>query len=492
MRQGLSAVGPTPAERRVDEGGPAPDLAGAFVPSAEMLVPGSGFVTGVKKGGTEGGIDVLAELLGIVGGIGGAVAGPPGAAIGYMGGKGAVKGLGSLLKKEVSKNLPKQKQGLKSVDIDKDLFEDILKTPEGDPVVLYRGSRSGDAVENKKRTENILAGKAKEKYAAFSSDNPHLAATYAGEKEGFITPFIVKPKKLIEFDNRMSGGRFDFFEFDRQAKDLGPGSVLVVRNVRDTGPDVVRSGPGLDEPKYWSYGGDIYATNDDRVLLSAINPKSREAKLAPTQLSELFSRKMDSIGATSFSGDTYSSFEIPITKTKFFDNTKKLNPNKESIKFLKKEVTRKGKKLGVPHISLKWDGFRWEPIKSSHEGRHRMIVAEDFLGKNVEVPVNVQLRNKAGNKIPVDELTGNISGRYYKVKDSEEAKKMLSELEKWKEAPTNAEYMKMPTRVGRRTDEEAEQLLIARRNKLAKKRRGKKKGGSVIERNPYNYSPRNV
>jgi len=97
MRQGLSAVGPTPAERRVDEGGPAPDLAGAFVPSAEML-PGSGFVTGVKKGGTEGGIDFLAELLGIVGGIGGAVAGPPGAAIGYMGGKGAVKGLRSLLK----------------------------------------------------------------------------------------------------------------------------------------------------------------------------------------------------------------------------------------------------------------------------------------------------------------------------------------------------------------------------------------------------------
>ena len=98
MRQGLSAVGPTPAERRVDEGGPAPDLAGAFVPSAEML-PGSGFVTGVQKGGTEGGIDFLAELLGIVGGIGGAVAGPPGAAIGYMGGKGAVKGLRSLTEK---------------------------------------------------------------------------------------------------------------------------------------------------------------------------------------------------------------------------------------------------------------------------------------------------------------------------------------------------------------------------------------------------------
>lgn len=97
MRQGLSAIGPTPSERRVDEGGPAPDLAGAFVPSAEML-PGSGFVTGVQKGGTEGGIDVLAELLGITTGAIGSVAGPPGAAIGYMGGKGAVKGLRSLLK----------------------------------------------------------------------------------------------------------------------------------------------------------------------------------------------------------------------------------------------------------------------------------------------------------------------------------------------------------------------------------------------------------
>ena len=52
--------------------------------------------------------------------------------------------------------------------------------------------------------------------------------------------------------------------------------------------------------------------------------------------------------------------------------------------------------------------------------------------------------------------------------------------------------MEMPTLVGRRTNKEAEQLSIARRKELAKERRGKKKGGSVIERNPYNYSPRNV
>jgi len=114
MRQGLSAIGPTPAERRVDEGGPAPDLAGAFVPSAEML-PGSGFVTGVKKGGTEGGIDFLAELLGITTGAIGSVAGPPGAAIGYMGGKGAVKGLRSLFKPAKPLDVGKLKKATEKV-----------------------------------------------------------------------------------------------------------------------------------------------------------------------------------------------------------------------------------------------------------------------------------------------------------------------------------------------------------------------------------------
>jgi hypothetical protein len=43
MRQGLSAIGPTPAERRVDEGGPAPDLtrglSGSLQAIAEILGP---------------------------------------------------------------------------------------------------------------------------------------------------------------------------------------------------------------------------------------------------------------------------------------------------------------------------------------------------------------------------------------------------------------------------------------------------------------------
>jgi hypothetical protein len=80
----------TPAEQRMDAGGLSPDLARALVPAAEML-PGSGFVTGVKKGGSEGGLDVLAELIGLAGGAIGTVAGPAGTIGGYALGKAGLK-----------------------------------------------------------------------------------------------------------------------------------------------------------------------------------------------------------------------------------------------------------------------------------------------------------------------------------------------------------------------------------------------------------------
>ena len=97
LRQTVQSIEGTPAEELGLKPGVVSDPVGAARVAAEML-PGSGFVTGVQKGGTEGGIDFLAELLGIAGGIGGAVAGPPGIAGGYMLGKGGVKGLRSLLK----------------------------------------------------------------------------------------------------------------------------------------------------------------------------------------------------------------------------------------------------------------------------------------------------------------------------------------------------------------------------------------------------------
>jgi len=108
LRQTVQSIEGTPAEELGLKPGVVSDPVGAARVAAEML-PGSGFVTGVQKGGTEGGIDFLAELLGIAGGIGGAVAGPPGIAGGYMLGKGGVKGLRSLLKpEEVSENIYKK------------------------------------------------------------------------------------------------------------------------------------------------------------------------------------------------------------------------------------------------------------------------------------------------------------------------------------------------------------------------------------------------
>jgi len=97
LRQTVQSIEGTPAEELGLKPGAVSDPVGAARIAAEML-PGSGFVTGVQKGGTEGGIDILAELLGIAGGIGGAVAGPPGVVGGYTLGKGGVKGLRSLLK----------------------------------------------------------------------------------------------------------------------------------------------------------------------------------------------------------------------------------------------------------------------------------------------------------------------------------------------------------------------------------------------------------
>jgi hypothetical protein len=97
LRQTVQSIEGTPAEQRMDAGGLSPDLARALVPAAEML-PGSGFVTGVQKGGSEGGLDVLAELIGLAGGAVGTVAGPAGTIGGYALGKGGVKAAAKLAK----------------------------------------------------------------------------------------------------------------------------------------------------------------------------------------------------------------------------------------------------------------------------------------------------------------------------------------------------------------------------------------------------------
>ncbi len=190
-----------------------------------------------------------------------------------------IPGLGAATIKKVGKNLPKHKQGLRSINIDD---EDVLKTSEGDPVILYRGINLHDDIE-----DAALSGKHRGDYATFMSDSPHVADSYARKIDDFfsprsaIAPFVVKPKKLIEYEDRYTrknkanpGSAHLFFsviEFDRAAQKLGPGEVLVVRNVPDAGPAALITGP--DDPKYWSYSSDIYATKDSSVLQSPFSAK---------------------------------------------------------------------------------------------------------------------------------------------------------------------------------------------------------------------------
>ncbi len=477
MRQGLSAVGPTPAERRVDEGGPAPDLAGAFVPLAEML-PGSGFGTGFEKGGTEGGIDVLAELLGIVGGIGGAVAGPPGVAIGYMGGKGAVKGLGSLLKKEVSKNLPKQKQGLKSVDIDEDLFKDVLKTSEGDPVVLYRGTLPQ---EDKKITESILEGKSREGYATFLSDNPSVAESYAG-KEGVVTPFIVKPKKIIEYEDKYTrqnaikpGSTIDFdkFEFDKQARNLKEGEVLVVKNVRDTGPRVIQSGP--NDPKYWSYGSDVYAVKDENVLVSAISPSTKISKETASEKISIFPKpeRMFPEGQRPKGGEYLNPKTGDVLTNKNVESasisiTPEGKPKFDAVP-VEKEIVGSPSAKGATQIKTnlfkKSAGWKWI----------------DGPKKYKDIPTLVSVQNKGKHYYTLEtNFPEGVNLTRYADSPSEPRLR-----------PTVKGFVNLGKEIGKISVRGKEHPVY---DKIINKYSGGqiKKGGSVVERNPNNYSPKAI
>ena len=187
------------------------------------------------------------------------------------------EGLSSL--KNIDKDLPEYKKGLSSVKIDDKLYEDVLKREDGKPVIIYRGSKIYEETP-KKEVKDILAGKSRKGYATFLSDNPHMSQTYmgkdfdTGENTGVLTPHLIKPKKIIEYDEKKKflkdRGNFDKFEFDRQAQKLGKGEVLVVRDTVDTGPTYIKK-PGIDpkdDPRYSSYSSDIYATRDSDILVS--------------------------------------------------------------------------------------------------------------------------------------------------------------------------------------------------------------------------------
>ena len=104
-----------------------------------------------------------------------------------------------------------------------------------------------------------------------------MAATYAQPDAfelqhppvaGAIAPYYVNAKKIIEFP--VKDGSFDKFEFDRRAKMLPPGTVLVARNARDVGP---RASLKTDPDRLFSYGSDIYAWREGTQVKSAIGNK---------------------------------------------------------------------------------------------------------------------------------------------------------------------------------------------------------------------------
>lgn len=127
----------------------------------------------------------------------------------------------------------------------------------GRPPVLYRGLR-GPAADSKAIT-------AQKDYAVFATSSPYVANTYANihpvtpqaHEVGAVYPLYAQVDRVFEFPVR--GGRFDMFEFDRQASALKPGEALVARSVYDSGPQAFRM---LDPEERcyapadtWAFGG---------------------------------------------------------------------------------------------------------------------------------------------------------------------------------------------------------------------------------------------
>ena len=376
--------------------------------------------------------------------------------------------------REVSKNLPKQKQGLKSVKVDEDLFKDVLKTSEGDPVVLYRGTLPQ---EDKKITESILEGKSREGYATFLSDNPSVAESYAG-KEGVVTPFIVKPKQLIEFENnwmKQGGGRggFNFFEFDKQAKNLGPGQVLVVRDVMDTGPRVIQSGP--NDPKYWSYGGDVYAVKDENVLVSAISPSTKISKETASEKISVFPKpeRMFPEGQRPKGGEYLNPKTGDVLTNKNVESasisiTPEGKPKFDAVP-VEKEIVGSPSAKGATQIKTnlfkKSAGWKWI----------------DGPKKYKDIPTLVSVQNKGKHYYTLEtNFPEGVNLTRYADSPSEPRLR-----------PTVKGFVNLGKKIGTISVRGKKHPVY---DKIINKYAGGqiKKGGSVVERNPNNYSPKAI
>lgn len=139
----------------------------------------------------------------------------------------------------------------------------------GKPLVLYRGVTGGAAIDDR-----AMNGEPRSGYATFASDNPYVSASYAhpdspGET-GALIPVFVKANRIIEFPvqiDRQGRRNFSKTDFDRAARSLRPGEVLVARKVYDIGP---RASMKTDPAMKYSHASDIYAWGAGTQIKSAV------------------------------------------------------------------------------------------------------------------------------------------------------------------------------------------------------------------------------
>lgn len=147
---------------------------------------------------------------------------------------------------------------------------EYLKDPKtNEPVLVFRGQNmhggtgSGQlTVEHAKQRRLNTGINQTEPYSVFTTENPYLASAYTHHlDDGVVYPFVLKNAKIIEFPVSKSGD-FNKFAFDRQARQLKKGEILVARGGYDIGPH-----SGWDFPKNrHTYKADQYAINDPSLL----------------------------------------------------------------------------------------------------------------------------------------------------------------------------------------------------------------------------------
>jgi len=145
---------------------------------------------------------------------------------------------------------------------------------DGKPLVLYRGGVGSSSLN-----QGFLKGEPRQGYATFASPSPHVASSYARPEwdastkaVGGVTPLYVNARRLIEFP---VGKSFDKFAFDRKARSLNPGEVLVARDVYDYGP---RASTKTDPQRLYSYKNDVYAWGEGTETKSALFPDAQQSE----------------------------------------------------------------------------------------------------------------------------------------------------------------------------------------------------------------------